>query len=239
MTRLQTASAVFALLMLSGSLPRAGAQPAATRTNASASTTRPTVSFTFERKGVPVSKFSLSIQQDGSAIYEGEEVAQSSQYGTPVTLPPHPFHSAVSLSPATAARVFELAHKASHFNITCPSKLKNIADTGTKTLTYSGPDASGACTYNYSDVKEVQALTDIFEGVAETMDKGRELDRLHRYDRLGLDAAMKFLAQEVAEGHALELQTIAASLNSIAADAQVMDRVRAKANALLALVPAH
>jgi hypothetical protein len=239
LTRRQTASAVVTLLMLSGPLFRVGAQQTPTRTNPPASTSRPTVSFAFERKGIPVSKFTLNIQQDGSAIYEGEEVAQSSQYGTPVALPPHPFHSAVSLSPATSARVFELAHKANHFNITCTSKLKNIADTGTKTLTYSGPDAAGACTYNYSDVKEVQTLTEIFEGVAETMDKGRELDRLRRYDRLGLDAAIKFLAQEVAEGRALEVQTIAASLNAIASDTQVMDRVRAKANALLALAPAH
>jgi hypothetical protein len=63
------------------------------------------------------------------------------------------------------------------------------------------------------------------------------LDRLHRYDRLGLDAAMTFLAQEVSAGHALEVGTIAASLRSITADPDVMERVRTRAGALLAQIP--
>ena len=114
--------------------------------------------------------------------------------------------------------------------------MKNIADTGTKTLTYTGADATGSCTYNYTENKDVQALTDIFQALAETMDIGRQLDHLHRYDRLGLDEAMTSLAQEVASGRALEVGTIAPSLNSIAADGQVMERVRTKAKTLLAQV---
>ncbi len=40
-----------------------------------------------------------------------------------------------------------------YFNIECASKAKNIADTGKKTLSYTGADGSGSCTYNYSDNK--------------------------------------------------------------------------------------
>jgi hypothetical protein len=67
----------------------------------------------------------------------------------------------------------------------------------------------------------------------ETMDMGRELDRLHRYDRLGLDDSMASLAQEVSDGRAPELGTIAPSLRSIAVDTEVMLRVRTRAAALL------
>jgi hypothetical protein len=70
------------------------------------------------------------------------------------------------------------------------------------------------------------------------LDEGRQLDHLHRYDRLGLDAAIKFLGQEVTDGRALEVGVIADSLRSIAADSEVMDRVRTRANTLLAMVPA-
>jgi hypothetical protein len=96
-----------------------------------------------------------------------------------------------------------------------------------------------ACTYNYTENKDVQALTNIFEGIAETMDEGRTLEHLHRYDRLGLDAAMSFLTQEVSAGRALELGTIAPALRSIAQDADLMQRVRMQARALLSLVPAE
>jgi hypothetical protein len=144
----------------------------------------------------------------------------------------------VSITPATADKIFALGRKLDHFNITCASKAKNIADTGTKTLSYSAPDGTGSCTYNYSENKEVEELTGMFQGMAETMDEGRILDHLHRFDRLGLDDAMTFLAQEVSAGRALEVGTITASLRSIADDADVMQRVRARARTLLALVPA-
>ena len=48
----------------------------------------------------------------------------------------------------------------------------------------------GSCVYNYSDNKNVALLTDTFLGIAFTLDEGRKLDFLHRYDRLGLDAEM-------------------------------------------------
>lgn len=192
------------------------------------------VTFTFDRKGLPVPNYRLTIQEDGTTVYEGEE-----SYSGAAASPVHPFRSAVRISPTTAAHLMATARKLDRFNTACASKAKNIADTGTKVLSYSAPDGTGSCTYNFTENKEVQALTDTIQGITETMDRGRELDHLRRFDRLGLDAAITFLAQEVAEGHALELGTIAASLRSIAADHEVMERVRARASKLLALIPAE
>jgi hypothetical protein len=101
------------------------------------------------------------------------------------------------------------------------------------------PDVRSSCTYDYTENKDVETLTGIFQGIAETLDEGRKLDYLHRYDRLGLDAEMESFSREVANGHAIELQTIADTLRSIADDPEVMQRVRTRANALLTLVPAR
>jgi hypothetical protein len=200
--------------------------------------TQPQVVFAFERQGLAVSKYRFTVHSDGAVVYEGEE-SQPAAGPVPVDSgPAQPFRSQVSISPATADRIFALGRKLDRFNIACASKAKNIADTGTKTLSYTAPDGSGSCTYNYSENKDVQSLTEIFEGMAETMDEGRTLDHLHRFDRLGLDDAMTFLAQEVSAGRALEVGTIAASLRSIADDADVIQRVRMRARTLLALVPA-
>ena len=102
-------------------------------------------------------------------------------------------------SAATAAKVFALAHSLNYFNIACASTAKNVADTGKKTLDYIRLGANGSradgvlgsCTYNYTENKDVQTLTDIFQGIADTLDEGRKLDYLHRFDRLGLDAEME------------------------------------------------
>jgi enoyl-CoA hydratase/carnithine racemase len=76
-------------------------------------------------------------------------------------------------------------------------------------------------------------VSDTFLGIAYTMDEGRRLEFLHRYDRLGLDAEMILLAQEVDAGRALELGTIAPTLAAIADDEAVIQRVRTRAAKML------
>jgi hypothetical protein len=196
--------------------------------------------FRFERPGLPVPLYQLQIFENGMGQYWGEEMPMTVDHADPPPSP-QPFSlRGFSVSPTTATKVYALARSLNRFNIACASTAKNVADTGKKTLTYSGMNSViGSCTYNYTENKDVQALTDIFEGIAETMDEGRKLDYLHRYDRLGLDAELESFSREVAEGHALELGTIASTLRSIAEDPDLMQRVRTQARALLSLVPAE
>jgi hypothetical protein len=230
-----------ALLLLAAALPSAlraqqeGALPVAELVRGDAA--RDSVMFSFERPGLPVPKFLLALWETGEGHYGGEEVPTGARSSDPPPAP-QPFGMTIfNVSPSTARKVFTLARDLKQFNFPCASKAKNVADTGKKTLTYSGVNATTSCTYNYSENKNVQALTELFQGLAETMDEGRKLDYLHRYDRLGLDAEITYLAQEVTAGRALEVGTIAESLRSIAADAEVIQRVRTRANSLLAQLP--
>jgi hypothetical protein len=225
-----------ALLLCIAILPAMRAQTS-TQDGAAQAPPPATVSFSFVRVGLPVPKFTLTVSADGTGTYKGEEAPPPSPYPG-VSTTPAPIDRGFTLSAATTGKIFSLAHELHNFNTVCASKARNIADTGTKTLTYSGSDGGGACTYNFSENKNVQAITEMFLGIAATMDEGRRLDRLHRYDRLGLDAAIGFLAEQVSQGRALELGTIQTSLRSIADDADVIQRVRTRAVALLALVPA-
>ena len=222
-------SAGFLLLMAGLAVAQGG--PAA------GSLPRRHVSFAFDRKGVAVGHYRLVVFEDGSGLYEGNEIPIATGYGRPADLSTVPFKHTITISPATSGKIFSTAEKLNRFDVPCASKLKNIADTGTKTLRYEGRDGTGSCTYNYSENKDIQGLTDIFQGIAETLDTGRKLDQLHRFDRLGLDSAMKFLTEEVSSGRALEIGTIARSLQSIAQDTDVMVRVRNRATELLKRIP--
>lgn len=191
------------------------------------------VTFQFDRPGVPVPRFTLLIHEDGEAKYEAEEKGSAADGGTAQYAVAKQVDSTVKLSPATVARIFKTARELSRFDMACESKAKNIANTGKKTLSYDGADGKGSCTYNYSTNKDVQALTDTFLGIAFTMDEGRRLEFLHRYDRLGLDAEITALQQAAEAGRALELGTIAPVLTAIASDNAVMQRVRLQAARML------
>jgi len=209
----------------------------AAQTNSPAPSATPEVSFQFERAGLPVPKFTIVVHADGTGTYRGEEAPVSGGARTAALQPAspgRPIDRPIKLSAPTVETIFKTARSVDHFNIPCASKAKNIADTGKKTLSYSGPDGQGSCVYNYSENKSVTQLTDTFQAIAFTMDEGRKLDFLHRYDRLGLYSEMDVLIHEVQEKRALEVGNIAPSLTAIVADEALMQKVRERAAKLLA-----
>jgi hypothetical protein len=206
---------------------------------AASAKTQAEVSFQFDRTGLPVPHFTLRLSDDGAGRYQADQAeipaTETSMRGQAAQHIDRP----INLSKATVAKIFKAARVLNHFNIECETKVKNIADTGKKTLSYTGADGSGSCTYNYSENKTVGVLTDTFLGIAYTIDEGRRLEFLHRYDRLGLDAEMISFEQELEAGRALELGTISPTLAAIADDTAVIQRVRLRAQKMLEQVAAE
>jgi hypothetical protein len=191
------------------------------------------VSLQFERSGLPVPRFTLRIYENGTGSYQAEMVGSPADGGAARYAAASQVDRTLSLTPAMVAKIFKVARKLNRFDMVCETKAKNIANTGKKTLSYAGADGAGSCTYNYSESKDIAMLTDTLLAIAFTMDEGRRLEFLHRYDRLGLDAEMTALEEAAAAGRALELGTIAPVLISIAEDTAVMQRVRLQAAKLL------
>jgi hypothetical protein len=191
------------------------------------------VSFQFERPGLSVPRFNLLLREDGTGTYKAEQAERSPTNTSIRGEEAQHIDRAILLSPATVAKIFKAARELNYFNVACGSKAKNIADTGKKTLNYSGSEGRGSCIYNYSENKDVDMVGQTFIGIAYTLDEGRRLEFLHRYDRLGLDAEMASLAQEVEAGRALELGTISQTLTEIVNDMAVMQRVRLRAAKML------
>ena len=202
------------------------------------------IAFHFVNPGLPVPDFTLTIHEDGRGTYTATYIAPppDSRYGpsyvaanaTPATTK---VTQAIVLTPATTAQLFERVRSTDHFHNGCESKARNIANTGAKTISYTGPDGTAQCTYNYSENKAVAGLTDTFQGIAATLDEGRTLDLKHKYDRLGLDREMAALIDAIHEGRAVEVATIAPVLQSLRDDPQVMERVRKRAAGLLEANP--
>ncbi len=192
------------------------------------------VSFHLDRPTMEVPRFTIHLHEDGTGRYEAEQITHGLTAASVSNEPAQQINRTMQLHPEIVAKIFKAARELNYFGMTCSTTAKNIADTGKKTLSYTGADGHGSCAYNFSDNKRVMMLNDTFLAIVYTMDEGRKLEFLHRYDRLGLDAEISTLSQEVQAGRALELGTIAQTLNAIAGDTAVMQRVRQQATRLLA-----
>jgi len=140
----------------------------------------------------------------------------------------------IRLTNAFADRVFFLAQKHKFFNSGCESHLK-VAFEGWKRLSYSGPDGEGFCEFNFSRDAEIQDLGDSLVAVAATINEGARLENLLLHDRLGLDREMEFVSEAAASGRLQQIGAIRAILQRLAGDDSVLDRVRKRAAALLAM----
>ena len=144
------------------------------------------------------------------------------------------FQTEFTMSPAARDKLFRYAKEAGYFEGDFTFKKHVVASTGKKTLSYSDPARHFSTTYDYSENKAIQEITNILAGTSATIEHGRKLQFLHRFDKLGLEDELKGM-EAAAENHNLaELQIIRPTLESIAGDSTVLNIARQRAKKLLA-----
>lgn len=141
------------------------------------------------------------------------------------------------LTQAEADQVFGLADKLEHFKNPLESGLK-VAFMGTKTFRYEDGAAQGEQKYNYSTDLSAQALQDWFERMAESAQMRIELERAAKYDRLGVDKALRMLWIAMDSHRLVALDQYLPMLDRIANNESYMHTARAKAAELAELIRA-
>jgi hypothetical protein len=184
----------------------------------------------FTNPALSPSHWTLTLHPDGSGHFQSEMGKPPAGGLEQIDAPD--VDRDVQLSPQFAERVFALAERHQRFNENCESRLK-VAFQGWKKFSYTGPDGSGSCTFNFSKDKEIQALGDSMDAVAETILEGERLEMLLEHDRLGLDKEMEFLVDAANNGRAQQICAIRDILARLAEDDEVMERVRKRARMLL------
>jgi hypothetical protein len=185
----------------------------------------PGVTFTLDFPGSEPDHYSIRVDANGRASYE------STAKLSPDSDDKETFQLNFTVSEAARKRIFDLAARAHYFEGAIESKHR-VAATGQKTLAYKDGERNTQASYNYSQIPAVQDLTNLFQSISMTMEFGRRLQYDHRYQKLALDAELKRM-EEMAKSNSLdELQAVSPILNQIAADASVINVVRARAQRL-------
>lgn len=174
--------------------------------------------------------FSFAIKEDGTARYEsrGQEEPKVGQ------VPHEPYSREFRVSHDVRQRLFTLAQQAGYFNADFEYKKGRVAFTGAKVLAYSGPEGDYQTKLNFSTDPVIQELVETFYNIAMTLESGRRMVFLRRFDKLGMDAELRNLEYMASSGRAIELHAIEPTLRQVANDASLMKMARERAQKLLA-----
>jgi hypothetical protein len=175
----------------------------------------------------------LTLNPDGSGQFDAEAGHPVAQEANLVLA--GDVHRPIQLSAAFTEQVFSTARTRKLFAFPCDSHMK-VAFQGLKRLSYSGPEGSGNCEFNYSKDKQIELLGNSLIAVEYTILSGARMEKLLQHDRLGLDQELDMLVDAAHEGNATEIGTIRETLTRIASDEQVLERARRKARLLLTQV---
>ncbi len=187
----------------------------------------PSVSFTLDFPRSVPDHYSFRVLSDGHTTYES--TAKLSEESDDEDS----FQCAFVVSPATRARIFDLAARSRYFDGPIDSNKKNIASTGKKILAYKDSQRSTQATYNYSSIPAVQELTTLFQNMSMTLEFGRRLQYDHRYQKLALDEELKRMEEMAKSANLAEMQAVGTILSKIMTDSSVINVVRARAQRLL------
>lgn len=191
----------------------------------------PSLEVDYSNPGLTPGHWVLTLHKDGSGHFRSER-------GDAPVDPSQGFEPAdidrdIQVSAEFAARVFTTVHQEKNLNMDCESHMK-VAFQGWKKLTYSGPEGTGSCRFNYSKDKQIQALGESLVAVASTVVEGARLEILLQHDRLGLDREMEYIMEACGDGRVQQIGAIRPILERLAGDPEVMERVRKHARVLLA-----
>jgi len=132
------------------------------------------------------------------------------------------------LSEADSKALFALADKLDHFKNPLESQLK-VAFMGKKTFRWEDGTQKTEQQFNYSEDIAAQQLLDWFERMAESAQHRIELERAAKYDRLGVDKALRMLWSAMDSKRVVALDQYLPMLDRIANNESYMHTARAKA----------
>jgi hypothetical protein len=124
--------------------------------------------------------------------------------------------------------VFGLADKLDHFKNPVESGLK-VAFMGKKTFRWENGTEKSEQQFNYSTDVTAQELLDWFERMAESAQNRIDLERAAKYDRLGVDKALRVLWAAMDRKRLVGLDQYLPMLDRIANNESYMHTARAKA----------
>ena len=136
------------------------------------------------------------------------------------------------VGPPVRQKIFELAADLKNFAIADLDIQKRIANLGQKTFRYESGSEVHETTFNYTLNASANQLMQIFEGLARQQSDLVLLERRVKYDRLGVNDALRQFESDMDHRLLPEPERLLAVLDRIGADSHFVEIARTRARAL-------
>jgi len=162
----------------------------------------------------------IKVNQNGSATYD---IRQLDEESDPVNF---------EIEQGLVQRIFDLAAKLHNFQGLDLDIHRRIANLGEKTFTYARGPETHEVKFNYTLDDSATQLLNIFEGLARQESDLSNLQRVMRYDHLGVNDALIQIDTDYNNKLFPEPERLLPSLDQVSADSKYIDIARQRARVL-------
>ena len=201
----------------------AGARLVAQSTDAA-----PHVVFTKEFPGSSPAYYSVTVWEDGRAIYR--------------TAPDDDSPVKFQLPAGAASQIFRLAEKLDWFKDRKLESGRKVAFMGKKTFSFGKSDDASAgpnqATFNHTEVPEAVELASLFERISQTNEHLIRLQNMIRFDRLGVVKELLQIETDLDSGRLLGAAQLMPVLEKIQKDRSLVNVAHERAVQILGKIEA-
>jgi hypothetical protein len=162
----------------------------------------------------------IKVSQSGAATYDIRQLDEESE---PV---------AFQINAPLVQRIFDLASKLHNFQGVDLDIHRRIANLGEKTFLYTKGAESHEVKFNYTLDDSATQLLNIFEGLTRQESDLSNLQRVMRYDHLGVNDAIVQIEMDYNNKTFPEPERLLPALDQVSADDKFIDIARQRARAL-------
>jgi hypothetical protein len=162
----------------------------------------------------------IKVQPSGAAVIDIRQLDEDAE--------PESFE----VSPALAARLFQMAADLKHFSGIDLNVKRRLANLGEKTFRFEEGARASEVKFNYTTDPTAQEMLTIFEGLSRQQEHLRTLQHRMRFDRLGVNDALLRFEVDLNRRLIPEPQRLVPMLEQIAAETRVVEIARQRARAL-------
>ena len=162
----------------------------------------------------------IKVTPNGSGTWDVRQLDEESA--------PQPFQ----ISRPLVQRIYALAEQLHYFQGVELDVHRRIANLGQKTFQYQKGSETHEVTFNYTINSAATELLAIFEGLARQATDLSDLQRVMRYDRLGVNKVLLRIEGDLNSRTLPEPESLVPTLDQLGADEHFMDIARQRARAL-------